>query len=63
MPGQHKYKALTIRPSDDEREWLESHAKETGRDVNAVAREAIVEHRENHPSPPHDLSTETKDES
>lgn len=46
MPGQHKYKALTIRPSDDEREWLEGHAEKTGRDVNAVVREAIVEKRD-----------------
>jgi predicted transcriptional regulator len=46
MPGQHRYKALTIRPSDDEREWLESHAEQTGRDVNAVVREAIVEKRD-----------------
>jgi predicted transcriptional regulator len=45
MPGQHKYKALTIRPSDDEREWLESHAEKTHRDVNSVVREAIVEKR------------------
>jgi predicted transcriptional regulator len=48
MPGQHKYKALTIRPSDDEREWLERRAEKTGSDVNAVVREAIVEKRRRH---------------
>jgi predicted transcriptional regulator len=51
MPGQHKYKAITIRPSDDEREWLESHAEKTGRDVNSVVREALSEYRSLRTSP------------
>ena len=49
MPNQHAVKAVTFRPATaEERDWLIRHAEATGRDANAVLREALADYRSKH---------------
>ena len=44
MPNVHKHPPIAYRPGPN-REWLLSHAAETGKPVNAIINEAVDEYR------------------
>ena len=45
MPDRHAQTPISIRPPKDDRAWLESYAKQTGRPVRAILVEALAEYR------------------
>jgi hypothetical protein len=46
MSSQHKHNPIPFRPPAGDRAWLLAHAAETGRAVNAVLAEALVQYRQ-----------------
>jgi hypothetical protein len=45
MPDRHAQAPISIRPPRDDRAWLESYAKRTGRPVRAIIVEALARER------------------
>ena len=45
MPDRHAQAPISIRPPKDDRAWLESYAKKTGRPVRAILVEALARER------------------
>jgi hypothetical protein len=45
-PGdRHKYRPISFRPTEDDREWLEKHAAETASPVRAILADALAAYR------------------
>lgn len=45
MTDRHAQNPISIRPPKDDRAWLESYARDTGRPVRAIIVEALAEYR------------------
>lgn len=63
MPNQHKTKMIGWHPPADLGAWIRERAERMSTSVSDILTEALSEYRTARTSPPHDLSTETKDES
>jgi hypothetical protein len=60
MPDRHAQNPISIRPPRDDRAWLESYARQTGRPVRAVIVEALAEYRARRTAAQeHDAGSET----